>query len=158
MRDLNRTAEKEISRLESKFADAFDTLLGDVIHDRFREDEQLQQMAAAYGTVDAACTHRDDENGYDDAASNLDKATGHVKFAIEKRSYERLAELCELVAKDAGEWADIHDEDDLREAVWEARQWLARNTNPAERAGVDYGNTLPDVDELFTRQGVIKNV
>jgi hypothetical protein len=154
MRDLNRTAKKELSHHESKFGEAFDTLLADVIHDRFQEDEQLRQMAAAYGAVDTACTQREDEQDYDAAASNLDKATGHVKYAIERRSYERLAELCELVATDAGEWTDVHDEDDLRMAVREARQWLAHNTNPAERAGVAYGNALPDVDDLFAAEGV----
>ena len=158
MRDLNRIAKKELSRHESKFASAFDTLLADVIYDRFQEDEHLRQMAAAYGAVDTACTQREDEQGYDDAASNLDKATGHVKYAIERQSYERLAELCELVATDAGEWTDVHDEDDLRSAVSEAREWLAHNTNPAERAGVAYGSALPDVDELFAAEEVTADV
>ena len=158
MRNLNRTAQKELSRHEETFVEAFDTLLADVIHDRFQEDEQLRQLAAAYGAVDTACPQREDEHAYDDAASNLDKATGHVKYAIEQRKYERLAELCELVATDAGEWTDIHDEDDLRAAVSEARQWLAHNTNPAERAGVDYGGALPDVDDLFAAEEVTPDV
>ncbi|MDB2283679.1 hypothetical protein PM038_00115 [Halorubrum ezzemoulense] len=158
MRDLNRTAKKELSRHQGTFVEAFDSLLADVIHDRFQKDEQLRQLAAAYGAVDTACTQREDGNGYDNAASNLDKATGHVKFAIEQRKYERLAELCEFVATDAGEWTDIHDEEDLRPAVWGARQWLARNTNPAERAGVAYGSALPDVDNLFAGEEVTADV
>ena len=158
MRNLNRTAKKELSRHEETFVEAFDTLLADVIHDRFQEDDQLRQLAAAYGATHTACTQREDEYDYDDAASNLDEATGHIKYAIEQRKYERLAELCELVATDAGEWTDVHDEDDLRSAVWEARQWLARNTNPAERAGVDYGSTLPDIDELFAAEEVPADV
>ncbi|OYR51525.1 hypothetical protein DJ73_13085 [Halorubrum sp. Ea1] len=158
MRDLNRTAKKELSYHEETFVEAFDTLLADVIHDRFQEDEQLRQMAAAYGAADTACSQREDEHDYDTTASNLDKATGHVKYAIEQRSYERLAELCELVATEAGEWTDVHDEADLRAAVSEAREWLAHNTNPAERAGVAYGSALPDVDELFTAEEVTADV
>jgi len=158
MRNLNRTAQKELSRHQETFVEAFDTLLADVIHDRFQEDDQLRQLAAAYGATHTACTQREDEYGYDDAASNLDEATGHVKYAIEQRKYERLAELCELVATDAGKWTDVHDEDDLRAAVSEAREWLARNTNPAERAGVAYGSALPDVDELFAGEEVTVDV
>lgn len=158
MRDLNRTAKKELSHHESTFVEAFDTLLADVIHDRFQEDEQLQQLAAAYGATHMACTQREDEYDYDYAASNLDEATGHIKYAIKQRKYERLAEICELVATEAGKWTDVHDEEDLRSAVWEARQWLARNTNPAERAGVDYGNVLPEVDDLFADREVSADV
>ena len=158
MRDLNRTAQKELSRHQETFVEAFDTLLADVIHDRFQEDAQLRQLAAAYGAADEACTQREDEHAYDDATSSLDKATGHITYAIEQRKYERLAELCELVATDAGEWADVHDEEDLRAAVSEAREWLAHNTNPAERAGVAYGSALPDVDELFAGEEVTPDV
>lgn len=149
MSHFSRQAKKELSRHETTFTEGFDTILADVIHDRLREDEQLRQVITAYTETEAALSQREDEQWYDDAASEIDDAVGRLRYAVRRRVREVVAELCSEVICDAGSWTDVHDEEDLRETVEEAREWLSTNSNAAERAGVAYGSELPETDELF---------
>ena len=160
MRDLNLSAKRELSGHEAAYATAFDTLLGDVIHDRFVEDEQLRALAAAYADAEEALEYREDNLEASDPVSvAIEQSSGKLSWAIEKRAAERVAELCGRVATEAdATWLDVHDEADVRAAHAEAREWLSANTNAAERAGVDYGDALPDVDDLFADEEVPADV
>jgi len=155
MPNLNRSAKKELTEQMEPYVRAFDTLVGDVIHDTFADDPQLRRLASIVAeTNHAQDDRREQDEGGSEEWDALQRANERVSWVLERRGQEVIAEKCEHVATQAGSWTDAHDEDDLREAVWEARQWLAQNTNAAERADVEYGDTLPDVDELFAAEEV----
>lgn len=156
MSRLSRTARKELSKHQSPYVSGFDSLLGDVVHDHFAEDEQLNALAAAYADAEEALEVREKSLDESDPVSvAMETSVEKLTWAIEKRSRERIAELCEKVATEADHmWLDVHDENELRTAHAEAREWLSTNTNPAERAGVGYGNALPEVDELLEAEEV----
>lgn len=149
MQSLSLKARKQLGRHQEQFVEAFDSMLGDVVHDLFMDDPQLRRLAGAWAETEYASIEREDQCGYDDVAQSLDEATGKISWALEQRAYERIAELCEMTVTDVGEWTDVHSEEECREAATEAREWLGRNTNAAERAGVDYGEALPSNHELF---------
>ncbi|GAA0539554.1 hypothetical protein ABNG02_15780 [Halorubrum ejinorense] len=156
MSRLSRTARKELSKHQSPYVSGFDSLLGDVVHDHFAEDEQLNALAAACADAEEALEIREESLDESDPVSTaMETSVGKLIWAIEKRARERVAELCEEVATEAdAAWLDIHDEEEVRAAHAEAREWLSVNTNAAERAGVDYGDALPDVDELLEAEEV----
>ena len=160
MRNLNHTARKELSKHQSPYVSGFDSLLGDVVHDHFAEDEQLEALAAAYADAEEALEIREESlEAADPVSTAMETSVGKLTWAIEKRARERIAELCEQVATEAdATWLDVHDEADVRAAHAEAREWLSTNTNPAERADVDYGDALPDIDELLAAEEVTADV
>ena len=160
MRNLNLTAKQELSHHQTAYVTAFDSLLGDVVHDHFAEDDELRPLAAAYADAEEALEWREEDLEDSDPVSvAIEQSVEQLSWTVEKRAAERVAELCEQVATEAdAAWLDIHDEADLRAAHAEAREWLSSNTNAAERAGVDYGNALPDVDELLEAEEVSADV
>lgn len=149
MASLTITARRRISNAREPFVEGFDTLLADVVFDYFEEDEQLKQLASASAEANAALGKRDTSDEFDEVSTAIDHGIGRLDWAIEQRARERVAELCEKTVLEGAEWTDFHDEEDVREAMTEARSWLAHNTNAAERAGVDYGDLLPSDAELF---------
>ena len=160
MRDLNLTAKRELSGHQAAYVTAFDTLLADVVHDHFVEDEQLRALAAAYADAEEALENREDNlEAADPISVSIEQSVGKLSWAIEKRAAERVAEICERVATEADDkWLDVHDEADVRAAHAEAREWLSTNTNAGERAGVDYGDALPEVDKLLEAEEVTPDV
>ena len=161
MPNLNRSARTVLSDHQSPYVSGFDTLLADVVHDHFVEDDQLRALADAYAHAEEAMEYREDTLDESDPVSvAIETSVGKLSWAIQKRARERIAELCEEVATEADHmWLDVHDEAEVRAAHAEAREWLSRNTNPAERAGVSYGDAaLPDVDELLEAEEVTPDV
>ncbi|WP_058366940.1 hypothetical protein [Haloparvum sedimenti] len=153
MQNLNISARKRLSKVQRPYVEGFDTTLADVMHDYLPEDTQSRHLAAAFAEAEHALQEREDALEYDDVASGLDREVqGKLHWALEKRTRERVAELCVETIEDAA--ADVDDRDPeyeqkLREAAAEAREWLSMNTNPAERADVPYGpEELPDVEEV----------
>jgi len=149
MPNLNRSAAKLLDKKMESYVSGFDSMLADVIHDTFADDPQLRRLATIVTETNYAIDDRDEQNGVDKEWSALDEASQKVTWVVERRTREVIAEKCETVAMDAPEWTDVHSEEKIQAAVREAVEWLRHNTNPAERAGVAYGDELPDPDALF---------
>ncbi|ELZ35392.1 hypothetical protein [Halorubrum tebenquichense] len=149
MPNLNRSERKLLDEKMEPYVDGFDSMLADVIHDTFADDPQLRRLATIVTETDHAIDARDEQNGVDEEWSELDEASQKVTWVLERRTREVIAEKCETVALDATEWTDVHSKEKIEAAVREAVEWLRHNTNPAERAGVAYGDELPDPDALF---------
>ncbi|SEH60870.1 hypothetical protein SAMN05192561_11247 [Halopenitus malekzadehii] len=149
MPNLNRSARKLLDEKMEPYVDGFDSMLADVIHDTFADDPQLCRLATIVNETNHAIEDRDRQNGVDKEWSALNEASQKVTWVLERRTREVIAEKCETVALDAPGWTDVHSKEKIEAAVREAVEWLNHNTNPAERAGVTYGEELPDPDALF---------
>ena len=149
MSNLNRSARKVLDKKMETYVGGFDSMLADVIHDTFADDPQLRRLALIVAEMNHAMDDRHNQYGVDGEWAELDEAEQKVRGVLERRTREVIAETCETVAMDAPEWTDVHSEETIEAAVLEAVEWLRHNTNSAERAGVAYGDELPDPDELF---------
>ena len=158
MPNLNRSARKVLTEQMDPYVDGFDSMVADVIHDTFADDPQLRRLASVLAETKYAADRYGNPADTTEESEALAEARENVHWVLERRTREVVAMKCETVALDAPEWTDAHSEKKIEVAVREAVEWLNANTNAAERADVAYGETLPDVDELFVDQGVAADV
>mgnify|MGYP006281490265 CR=1 FL=1 len=137
-RDLVRDAQKEVGRLATDAAEQFDS---SIVHNRVSEDvEENDQLRQVVNVMEQAS---DINENYDQwqpvrdlgaaVAKDLD---GYVDDIVEMA----VAEACVEVVQDAADWAedvDWYDEDDIKEAISEAREWLAGHDDARDRLNIE---------------------
>jgi hypothetical protein len=128
--------DKRLSPLAKAQADQFDATL---LHNRVHEQVQGQHghesaLEATIETAESAyaVAERREEYGGGAAFSAAEQLNEIVDVAVA----EEVATACAVIITEADGWTDAWDAADIHEAQAEAREWIGRNLNAAERAGV----------------------
>lgn len=131
---------KRVNTLASEAAGQFDAhILANRVNeqvsgDHDKDNDLLELVELAERSYDLS----DARGGVTDGpvAKASFRAAETLNEQIETVKNEEIARACAVVSENADEWTDVHDPDDVADAVRSARTWLSENRDAAERAGV----------------------
>lgn len=132
MQDICPAAQKRRRTLARETADEFEsTILATRVHEQIdgqhsSHDDLAWILDLAEETYDFARLRGHDEKIFEAAETLNDR--------VEAIRDEIVAKACAVILTD--DWTDVYNEQEMKEARTEARQWLQANLDAAERAGV----------------------
>jgi len=134
-------AAKRVRGLARDRANKFDaTILHNRVHEQVKgshtTDDDLTRLVelaeGCYGFSD----RREGGVGEDNVASAAFDAAETLNDRIDDLVDVQVARACAEIVTEAPEWTDHWDEQEIADAVHEAREWLQLHEAAAERAGV----------------------
>jgi len=140
-RDLTPSGKKRVSGYRDRAIEQFESnLIQDALFDNVREDDQLRYAADVAERAYSLAEYRDSAVSLDDVHDDIFAGAEELNEAADARFEEVVGEQCVTIIENVRDWQDdrpdITDED-VQEAVDEARQWLDEHDDVVERIDLD---------------------
>ncbi|QLH82445.1 hypothetical protein [Halosimplex pelagicum] len=134
-------ADKRVRGLARNRADNFDAT---ILHNRVSEqvrgshttEDDLTRLVELAESCYQFSADRGESVSDDEVASAAFGAAEELNDRIDDLVDVQVARACAEIVTEAPEWTDHWDEEEIADAVHEAREWLQLHEAAAERAGV----------------------
>ncbi|WP_135852594.1 hypothetical protein [Halorussus salinus] len=125
------------THLESDLATEFDaTVLHNKVYEDIGGDDELAKYCDALAAAEDARDIHEGPDGRSERWESMDDACQRFEAESRRRAREVAAEACATIIDEGDEWTDVWDDADIEETQQEAREWLAENTETADRLGL----------------------